>query len=141
MRACFSVRGSFDSLIFSGKNLFFGACLLFWISLILKVALLFFLVFSYLFSLFLVLNFVLLSFSWLRLLLRFILILLGFAFRLVSRTAPEFIMIDFYSLFTPTCTSSFYPDDHLGRFMGFSRFVELKSARSVERLRKIKRIL
>ena len=51
----------------------------------------------------------------------------------MSRIASEFIMIDFYSLFTPTCTSSFYPDDHLGRFMGFSRFVELKSARFVEK--------
>ena len=71
--------------------------------------------------------------------MRFILIVLGFAFRPVSRTDPEFITIDFYSLFTPTCTSSFYPDDHLGRFMGFSRFVELKSARFVERLRKIKK--
>ena len=60
-------------------------------------------------------------------------------FRLVSQIISEFITIDFYNLFTPTCTSSFYPDDHLGRFMGFSRFVELKSARFVEKLRKIKK--
>ena len=54
-------------------------------------------------------------------------------FRLVSQIISEFTTIDFYNLFTPTCTSSFYPDDHIGRFMGFSRFVELKSARFVER--------
>ena len=60
-------------------------------------------------------------------------------FRLVSQIISEFITINFYNFFTPTCTSSFYPDDHLGRFMGFSRFVELKSARFVERLRKIKK--
>ena len=67
-------------------------------------------------------------------------VLLGFSFRLRSRIVPEFFMINSYNLFTPTCTSSFYPDDHLGRFMGFSRFVELKSARFVERLReKIKK--
>ena len=63
----------------------------------------------------------------------------GSCLRLMSRTVPEFYTINSYNLFTPTCTSSFYPDDHLGRFMGFSRFVELKSARFVERLRKIKK--
>ncbi|QHN84254.1 uncharacterized protein DS421_16g527040 [Arachis hypogaea] len=51
----------------------------------------------------------------------------------MSRNVSEFLTITVYNLFTPTCTSSFYPDDHLGRFMGFSRFVELKSARFVER--------
>ena len=58
-----------------------------------------------------------------------------------NQMISEFVTINFYNLFTPTCTSSFYPDDHLGRFMGFSRFVELKSARFVERVKSKKELI
>ena len=81
------------------------------------------------------------EFLWLRLFLRCVFLLLGSSFRFTGRSVSEFLTINFYNLFTPTCTSSFYPDDHLGRFMGFSHFVELKSARFVERKRKQRRNL